>query len=166
MESLPQLSVNTLLFEVSFMKKIGWIGALIVGLMLVVAVVMAGQMGETSPAFARGRVILDDAVREQAQGADTLFVIMSGPDRPMPLGALRHKLTSEPSGVIYEFALTKESMQMMMGGGDVPETFKLKARLDRDGVAGPDQPGDLTGEILAVPRGSKGVDIRITRVVP
>lgn len=148
------------------MKKIGWIGVLVVGLVVVMAIVMAGQMGETSPAFARGRVILDDSLRDQARGADTLFVIMSGPDRPMPLGALRHKLASDPAGVVYEFALTKESMQMMMGGSEAPETFKLKARLDRDGTAGPDQPGDLTGEVLGVQRGAKGIDIVISRVVP
>jgi len=148
------------------MKKIGLIGGVVVGAMLVISVVMAGQMGETSSAFARGRVILDESLKEQAKGADTLFVIMSGPDRPMPLGALRHRLSGDPSGVVYEFTLTKESMQMMMGDGNVPETFKLKARLDRDGTAGPDQPGDLTGEVLGVTRGAKGVDIVISRVVP
>jgi len=55
---------------------------------------------------------------------------------------------------------------MMMGNQDVPEYFKLKARLDRDGQAGPDQSGDLVGEVVGVKRGQRGIEIQISRIVP
>lgn len=154
------------------MKKIGLVaGAALIGI-IVMAVVMAGRMGETSHAFARGQIVLDDSVKEAAQGIGTLFIIASGPDRPMPLGAFRKSMSGELSGTIYEFILTKDNFQLMggamggaMAGGEMPPEFKLKARLDRDGAAGPDQPGDVVGEVAVVQHGQSGVEIRLNRIV-
>lgn len=156
------------------MKKLGL--ALGLGILLVIglAIGTAGQMGETNHAYAKGRIVLDPRLLTQAQGIETLFIIASGPDRPMPLGALRKVLGSANiKADLYEFVLTKDNMQLMgggMGGGgpgpDLPETFKLKARLDRDGVAGPDQPGDLVGEIAVVRRGQDDLELRIDRAIP
>jgi hypothetical protein len=129
------------------------------------AILLASRMGETSHAYARGSVVLPDELREQAKGARTLFVIALGPDRPMPLGAMRHALGDDLSGTVYEFVMTAESMRAMGEGMEWPETFKLKARLDRDGQGGADQPGDLVGEVLDVKKGQKDVEIRIDRVI-
>lgn len=152
------------------MKKIGLVaGGALVGI-IVIAVVMAGRMGETSHAFAKGQVVLDDSVKEAAQGIGTLFIIASGPDRPMPLGALRKSMSGEIGSVVYDFVLTKDNLQLMGGamggGGDLPPEFKLKARLDRDGTAGPDQPGDVVGEVAVVQKGQSGIEIRLNRVIP
>jgi len=147
------------------MKKLGWwgLGAGIV--ILLAAIVTAGQMGETSHSFARGSVVISDELAASAQGVRTLFIIATGPDRPMPLGAFRKTLGSDAKGEFYEFVLTKDNMQRMMGDEPWPETFKLKARLDGDGTAGPDQPGDLVGEVYPVKLGDEGVTIRINRLV-
>lgn len=150
------------------MKKIGLVAGLALIGIIVIAVVMAGQMGETNRAFAKGQVVLDDAIKEQAQGIGTLFIIASGPDRPMPLGALRKSITGAVEGVVYDFVLTKDNLQLMSGndmGPTLPEQFKLKARLDKDGLAGPDQPGDVVGEVALVQRGQDGIEIRLNRVV-
>ena len=148
------------------MKKLTLIGPVVLLLVVILAAVMAGQMGETSHAFARGRVVLSDQLKSSAGGIRTLFIIATGPDRPMPLGAFKKTLGSDAEGNFYEFVLTKDNMQRMMGDEPWPESFKLKARLDKDGVAGPDQPGDLVGEVTAVPLGAEDVEIRIDRLIP
>jgi len=134
--------------------------------MIVIAVLTAGEMGETSHAYAKGKVVLAPGLEEQAKGVHTLFIIMAGPDRPMPLGAQRKTISADAKGDVYEFVLTKDSMQMMAMGGEIPEPFKLKARLDVDGTAGPDQPGDLVGEVTGLHLGAEGVEIVINRAIP
>jgi hypothetical protein len=146
-------------------KKIGLIG---IGLLIIVvigAIVTAGRMGETSHAYARGRVVLNEGLEAEAAGVRTLFIVASGPDRPMPIGAFRKSLSQDAKGVIYEFVLTKDNVQSMMGDAPWPQSFKLKARLDRDGAAGPDMPGDLVGDVFPIERGQSDIEIRIDRVV-
>ncbi len=147
------------------MKKLGLIGGGVILFMVILAAVMAGRMGETSHAYARGKVVLSDDLTEKAKGIETLFIIASGMDRPMPLGALKKTLRGDAKGEVYEFVLTNESMMRMDPNGAFPEQFKLKARLDRDGTAGPDQPGDLVGEVNPVHLGDDIV-IRIDRAIP
>lgn len=149
------------------MKRIGIFGVIGIILVIVIAAVMAGKMGETSHAYARGQVVLDDALADKAKEIETLFIIAAGMDRPMPLGAMKKTLgNGAKRGVIYEFVLTNESMVRMDMNAPFPPEFKLKARLDRDGTAGPDQPGDLVGEVTPVRLGAEGVEIRINRVIP
>lgn len=149
------------------MKKLPLIGMLVLLVMIVVAVVTAGRMGDTSHAYARGRVILDDSLQDAAKGIRTLFIVVASPDMPMPLGVQRTTLKADASGVVYEFVLTKDSMQRMgMGDVPLPETFKLKARLDKYGQGGADQSGDLTGEVYPVKLGAEDVEIRINHLVP
>ncbi len=149
------------------MKKLGLVGVLVILVVIVVAIVSAGKMGETNHAYAKGKVVLTDDLKTAAKGVHTLFIIALGPDRPMPLGALRTTLSKDASGDVYDFVMTKDNMMMMgMGGGEFPETFRLKARLDVDGGAGPDQPGDLVGEIASVQRGQDGLEIKIDRLIP
>lgn len=149
------------------MKKLGLIGGLALVVIIAIAVVTAGEMGETSHAFAKGKVVLAPELAEQAKGVHTLFIIMAGPDRPMPLGALRKKLDADAQGTVYEFVLTRDNMQLMgmAEGQPPPEPFKLKARLDVDGAAGPDQPGDLVGEVTGIRLGTEGVEIVINRAI-
>ena len=53
----------------------------------------------------------------------------------------------------------------MMGEDEWPAQFKLKARLDQDGSAGPDQPGDIVGEVFPVTLGQSDIEIRLSRKV-
>lgn len=148
------------------MKRLGWLWAVGIGSVLVLAVVMAGQLGQTNPAMVRGRVVLSDELKSAATGIETLFLIVSPTDMPMPYGAFRKKLGDIAPGVVYEFALTYDNLQRMRMDLPWPEPFKIKARLDRDGVAGPDQPGDLVGEVTSLTPGAKDVQIEISRLVP
>jgi len=147
------------------MKKVGLFIGLGVVVVIVVAIVMAGQMGETNYAFARGKIVLDESLIEPASKASTLYIIISGADRPMPFGAFRKSITSPPGKDVYDFVLTKDNIQAMMDMSTWPNEVKLKARLDIDGVAGPDQPGDLVGELYPVTLGSKDLVLKIDRLV-
>jgi hypothetical protein len=146
-------------------KKLGIVFALAILIVIGVAVGTAGKMGETSHAYARGRVVLDDKLKDKAQSIETLFLIVGYPDRPMPYGAQRKKMSPPLEGELYEFVLTTDSLQRMMEAAPWPDHFKIKARLDRDGSAGPDQPGDLTGEVTGLSPGVEGVEIKIDHEV-
>ncbi len=148
------------------MKRLGLIGGIVVLLVIIIAALMAGKMGETSHAVARGKVVLADELTDKAQGITTLFVIVSGLDRPMPIAALRKSLTAGVKGVVYEFVITNESAQKMDMTAPWPAEFKLKARLDQDGQGGMDQPGDLTGELYPVKNGATDVVLKIDKLIP
>lgn len=148
------------------MKKLGLIGVVGIIAIIVLAAVMAGKMGQTSHAYARGKVVLAPELVDNAKGIETLFIIAAGMDRPMPLGALKKTLSSNAQGGdLYDFVLTNESMMRMDPNGAFPEQFKLKARLDRDGTAGPDQAGDLVGELNPVHLGDADLVIKIDHLV-
>jgi hypothetical protein len=147
------------------MKKIGLIGVVAIIAVIVLAIFSAGQMGHTSKARLRGKVILDDSLVNAAQGIRTLFVTVYDQNQPMPYGAQRTILSADPQGELYEFALTNESVQRMSPDLPWPETMRVKARLDRDGSGGPDQPGDLVGELSNVAVGTQDVVLKIEKVV-
>lgn len=147
------------------MKKLGWLWALGIGGVIVLAIVMAGELGQKNPAMVRGKVVLSDTLKPAAEGARVLFLIVSPTDTPMPYGAFRKTVGDKPEGVIFEFALTYDNLQRMREDLPWPAQFKLKARLDRDGVAGPDQPGDLVGEVAPLAPGATDVEVKIDRLV-
>ena len=145
-------------------RKTGWIWGLIIAAVLGIAVVTAMQMGETSHAYARGRVEVDTDLISRAQGVSTLFITVLRPDAPMPVAAMRTTIGSVESD-LYNFVLTKESMQVMQPGMPWPEEFRVKARLDVDGQGGPDSPGDLVGTLDGVKLGARDIVVKIDRVV-
>ena len=148
------------------MKKIGLIGGGLLVVILVVTIVLAGKMGKTSPAFARGQVLLDQRLVSQAQNAQALFITVFDQDQPMPpYGALRKSLDQPIDTEVYDFVLTYDRIQRMRADLPWPETFRVKARLDMDGIAGPDQPGDLTGELNSLSRGAEDLRLIIDRAV-
>ncbi len=147
------------------MKKVGLFVGLGIVVIIIIAAMMAGKMGETSYAFAKGEIILDESLLESAARASTLYIIISGIDRPMPFGAFRKTITSAPGKDVYKFVLTKDNIQAMQDISTWPNEIKLKARLDLDGAAGPDQPGDLVGELYPVTLGSKDLVLKIDRLV-
>jgi hypothetical protein len=146
------------------MRNIGvWV---VIGIAVIVgvAIMTAGNMGTTSHAHVRGKVVLDDSLKEFARGLDTLFVIVYDVNQPMPpYGALKKTLSADAEGAFYEFILTEDRMQVMRQGQPFPAEVRLKARLDQDGAAGADQPGDLVGEISGITKGATEVIITITK---
>lgn len=111
-------------------------------------------------------VSIDDAalIKKDA-GIRTLFVILYDGDspRPMPYGAVKVDLKEDAKGTFYKGDLTSENVQTM-GGGPIPKNLRLKARLDKDGSAGMDQPGDLVGIIEKAKAGDK-VKIKIAKAI-
>ncbi len=152
------------------MKRITLIGALIIGAIAVIALVAALNMGEKSPIYAAGKIEVAPEFKEDAQAFETLFVIVFDPDSPMPMpmGAMKERLNGGFKDG-FSFALTKEKMlRMAMAGGDDsqhPKYLRIKARLDKDGLAGPDQPGDLVGIVENVPFGSDQVIVKIEKKI-
>lgn len=144
----------------------------IVAIVIFVGIKVALDTGEPSRVFAGGSVAIDPGLKDQAgQGFRTLFVVLYDQDSPMPMpmGAVKYRLAAnEPIDFPREFILTKESMMQMGDAGaerPPPRTLRLKARLDRDGMGGSDQPGDITGEIRDVPVGSREVTITLNQVI-
>lgn len=75
--------------------------------------------------------------------------------RPMPLGAVKIDLKKDAKGEFYTGEINSENLQRMNPNAPVPGFLKIKARLDKDGQAGPDQPGDLTGVVEQIKLGDK-----------
>lgn len=142
------------------------LGALVLIVIVAIALSSALQMGEKSPIYAAGTVEIAPELLSDAQGIGTLFIILHDAESsmPMPFGAVKERLSKDFQGN-FAFTITKEQMMMMNPNAVVPHAFRVKARLDKDGVAGADQPGDLVGSLDSIPTGSTDVVIRITRKV-
>lgn len=93
-----------------------------------------------------------EAAAEKTAGIRTLFIIVYAQDGKMPYGAMKVDLKADAKGTVYKGDLTTANVQTM-GGGPVPQSLRLKARLDKDGSAGPDQPGDLAAIVESVKAG-------------
>jgi hypothetical protein len=65
---------------------------------------------------------------------------------PMPYGALRSEINSLEEK--KEFFLSEHNLTVMNPAAPKPQKLRIKARLEQSGQAGPDKPGDLTGESL------------------
>ena len=124
--------------------------------------------GETSAIVAQGKVVLPEAMTQQAQGMRTLFLIVRDGESPMPMpwGAMVTTLNADPAGVVYEFKLTKDNLRIMNPSADAPKKLIVKARLDLDGLAGPDMPGDIVGSVSDVAYGAKDIVIQLTDLIP
>ena len=98
----------------------------------------------------------DGALIKKDAGIRTLYVILYNADSPMPMpyGAMKVDLKEDAKGSFYKGDLTSANVQAM-GGGPVPKNLRVKARLDKDGSAGKDQPGDLVGTADKIKLGEK-----------
>lgn len=107
--------------------------------------------------FADVEVKLDDAkLNGKAHGIRTLYLTIydASSPAPRPYGALKVDLTADAKGTFYKGKLNADNV-MVMGGGEAPKSLRIKARLDKDGSAGPDSAGDLVGIAEKVAAGSK-----------
>lgn len=115
--------------------------------------------------FATGSLELDKSLVSQAKGIRTLFLVIYDLDsgRPMPYGAQKVTLKADAKGKFYDFKLDSGSVRQMMPA-PMPKRMRIKARLDRDGSAGMDRPGDIVGELKPVKVGAKNVRIVLSQV--
>jgi cytochrome c-type biogenesis protein CcmH len=108
-----------------------------------------------------GVVMIDPALASKQEPGDVLFVIVRRPGgSPRPLAALRIERPRFP----VPFEIT--SADVMIPGSELRGMVAVVARLDKDGSAGPAQPGDIEGEFAKNPTmvGSKDVEIVLNKV--
>ncbi len=107
-----------------------------------------------------GRITIAPALADQVRPTDVLFVIVRRPQgMPRPLAVKRIDNPKFP----VEFEIT--NADLMMPGAELHGMVDVVARLDRDGQAGPPQPGDLEGKYGKNPTlvGGRNVEIMIDK---
>lgn len=149
------------------MKKNGiflW-GALAIGLVILTAVYLAFAGGERSQIYLKGEISLAPDYQKDADGIQTLYLILYDGDSqwPAPFGVVRYIVDAPPKGKFLNFVVTKEVIQVMRPDHQLPKSWRVKVRLDKDGMAGQDQPGDLVGGLDSVAFGTEGVKLEINR---
>lgn len=149
------------------MKKVTLWGSILIVAMIAVAIFAALQFGEKSPVIAAGSIELASELTEDALGYRTLYITVFDANSPMPMpyGAMRTEIDNDAEGQFFDFLLTKENLQIMNPSSPFPQTLRIKARLDKDGIGGQDQPGDLTGEQNDIAVGSDSVRIQIDKKI-
>jgi cytochrome c-type biogenesis protein CcmH len=111
------------------------------------------QTGE--PVIA-GRVLITQALVDQVRPTDVLFVIVRRPGgAPRPVAAKRIENPKFP--VAFEIT----NADVMVQGSELRGMVDVIARLDRDGQAGPAQPGDIEGRYGKNPTLPGGRDLEI-----
>lgn len=146
------------------MKKLISVGVVFILGIIAFAMYSAFDQGEKSPVYVEGEIILPEALRADAMGIQTLFIIVydEASPMPMPFGAQKESVPVDLSKPI-PYLVTKEALRTMNPDAPAPQMMRVKVRLDKDGVAGPDQPGDLTGEVTGVKFGTSRQTIEISK---
>jgi cytochrome c-type biogenesis protein CcmH len=111
---------------------------------------------ETREAVIAGRVLIAPSLADQVRPTDVLFVIVRRPGGARPVAAKRIDNPQFP----VSFELT--NADVMVQGSELRGMLDVVARLDRDGQAGPAQPGDIEGRYAKNPTLPGGRDFEIT----
>jgi len=117
--------------------------------------------GKEAASSIAGVVTIDPALASKVAPTDVLFVIVkrpSGPPRPLAAVRIDHPKFPQP------FEVT--NADVMLQGSELKGVVSIIARLDKDGNAGPAQPGDIEGEYAKNPTmvGAKNVEIVLNTV--
>jgi len=103
-----------------------------------------------------GKVSIIPALADQVRPTDVLFVIVKRPGgAPRPIAAKRIDHPAFP----VSFEIT--NADVMVQGSELRGMVDVMARLDRDGQAGPAQPGDIEGQYPKNPTLPGGRDFEI-----
>lgn len=103
-----------------------------------------------------GKVTIAPALAGQVRPTDVLFVIVKRPGgAPRPVAAKRIDHPQFP----VSFEIT--NADVMVQGSELRGMVDVIARLDRDGQAGPAQPGDIEGRYAKNPTLPGGRDFEI-----
>ena len=149
------------------MKKVTLVGSLIFVITFIIGVVVALQHGGKEDIYVHTQLTLSDDLTRRASSHRVLYLVIydEGSKMPMPYGAARFILQSSPSGNFINISLNHENLKVMGGPNQPkPKTMRIKARLDVDGQAGKDQPGDIVGEATQIAYGSTNVAIKLNKV--
>jgi len=142
---------------------------LAVPLLFIVIILVAGVAawqgllhgGKDNAGSLSGTVTIDPSLASKVAPTDFLFVIVrrpSGPPRPLAAVRIEHPTFPQP------FAIT--NADVMIKGSELKGMVNVVARLDKDGFAGPAEPGDIEGEFAKNPTmtGAKDIEIVLNRV--
>ena len=103
-----------------------------------------------------GQVLIAPTLADQVRPTDVLFVIVKRPGgTPRPVAAKRIDNPKFP----VPFEIT--NADVMVQGSELRGMVDVIARLDRDGQAGPAQPGDIEGRYTKNPTLPGGRDLEI-----
>ena len=103
-----------------------------------------------------GQVLISPGLTDQVRPTDVLFVIVRRPGgTPRPVAAKRIENPKFP----VPFEIT--NADVMVQGAELRGMVDVMARLDRDGQAGPAQPGDIEGRYAKNPTLPGGRDLEI-----
>jgi len=103
-----------------------------------------------------GQVLISPGLTDQVRPTDVLFVIVRRPGgTPRPVAAKRIENPKFP----VPFEIT--NAEVMVQGAELRGMVDVMARLDRDGQAGPAQPGDIEGRYAKNPTLPGGRDLEI-----
>ena len=109
-----------------------------------------------------GTVILSDDLKAQASPDDTVFVLVRAAEGPkMPLAIMRKQVKDLPLKFTLDDS-TSMSPEMKLSNFD---QVVVIARVSKSGNA-MTQPGDLQGMSATIKPGSKGLKLKIDKVVP
>ena len=153
--------------EDGFMKNVMVLGGLVLVIAVGAAIGLSFKFGKKSPVYVSGTISIDPEIQNKTTGIETLYLIIYDEEspRPMPYGAVRETFSAERYGNEFKFFITPEKLQTMIEGQPPPKKIRLKARLDRDGRAGLDQPGDLVGSVSGLVLGAENVTLPIKTFV-
>lgn len=142
-------------------------GTLVTVAVILIAFVLLFPAGQKLPSIVKGKVTIKESLIPDARGIRRLFVVLYDADseRPMPYGAITFSIKPVESATVRPFNLNFENLNVMNKSIPIPKNFRIKARLDVDGIAGPDKLGDLVGESSPVAFGSDNVQVKITQRV-
>jgi hypothetical protein len=135
-------------------------------LILATALTAPVALASAAKTFAEVEVKVASAeLEKKGAGIRTLYLTIydEASQAPMPYGAMKVELKADAKGTVYKGVLDTANV-MIMGHGSEPKKLRIKAKLDKDGSAGPDAVGDLVGNATGVAIGSK-VTISIDKAI-
>jgi hypothetical protein len=127
-------------------KNMTWIFVGLAALILVAIGLVAANFSEKPVVIVRISPKLTQATKANATHHKVVYVTLFGSDSPMPYAAMREYLEVGSNLDLREILVTAEKLTVMNPGREQPQFVRVKVRLDADGAAGPDQPGDITGQ--------------------
>jgi hypothetical protein len=137
------------------------------GIVILMGVIYVAMNFAEKPAIV-AKVIptLSDEVKSLATHHSVIYVTLFDEATPMPYAAMREVISVGPEGKLRDLFVTEEKIQVMNPSRPRPSSMRLKVRLDADGSAGPDQPGDITGETRGVTWGQDaGVQVLLDKFI-
>jgi cytochrome c-type biogenesis protein CcmH len=107
-----------------------------------------------------GTISLDPSLTSKVTETDVVYIIARSADMPGPPVAVQ-----QIRNIRFPYPYTLSSADLMMQGGSFQGRVNIVVRLDRDGAAGPTQPGDLEGVYARNPArvGDQKVDVVINK---